>query len=206
VYYIAENLSGRSAEFAARLRALTGCGQNEAITEVESSIERLFRYAAWADKYDGAVHHTPFRGVTMAIPEPIGVVGLICPNETPLLGVIGLLAPLIAMGNTVVLVPSEPHPLAATDLYQVLDTSDIPGGVVNIVTGGRDALAKTLAEHLDVDGIWFVGEQAGRTLVEKASAGNLKRTWAPHDWLGAPDDQVLRQATQIKNIWVPYGA
>jgi aldehyde dehydrogenase (NAD+) len=206
VYYIAENLSGRTAEFAERLRAMTGCGQNEAIAEVESSIERLFRFAAWADKYDGAVHHTPFRGVTMAIPEPIGVVGLICPNETPLLGLIGLLAPLIAMGNTVVLVPSEPHPLAATDLYQVLDTSDVPGGVVNIVTGGRDTLAKTLAEHLDVDGIWFVGEQAGRTIVEKASAGNLKRTWAPHDWLGVPDDQFLRQATQIKNIWVPYGA
>jgi aldehyde dehydrogenase (NAD+) len=206
VYYIAENLSGRAAEFAARLRAMTGCGQNEALAEVESSIERLFRFAAWADKYDGAVHHTPFRGVTMAIPEPIGVVGLICPNETPLLGVIGLLAPLIAMGNTVVLVPSETHPLAATDLYQVLDTSDVPGGVINIVTGGRDSLAKTLAEHLDVDGIWFVGEQAGRTLIEKASAGNLKRTWALQQWLGVPDDQFLRQATQIKNIWVPYGA
>ncbi|MDZ4718722.1 MAG: aldehyde dehydrogenase family protein, partial [Roseiflexaceae bacterium] len=164
--------------------------------------------AAWADKYDGAVHHTPFRGVTMAIPEPIGVIGLICPNESPLLGMIGLLAPLIAMGNTVVLVPSETHPLAATDLYQVFDTSDVPGGVVNIVTGSQATLAKTLAEHLDVDGLWYVGEQAGRTLIEKASAGNLKRTWTatPQTWLDVPDDQFLRQATQIKNIWVPYGA
>ncbi len=208
IYYIAENLSGRAAEFAARLRALTGCGPQEASAEVEASIERLFRYAAWADKYDGAVHHTPFRGVTMAIPEPIGVIGLICPNESPLLGMIGLLAPLIAMGNTVVLVPSETHPLAATDLYQVFDTSDVPGGVVNIVTGSQATLAKTLAEHLDVDGLWYVGEQAGRTLIEKASAGNLKRTWTatPQTWLDVPDDQFLRQATQIKNIWVPYGA
>lgn len=132
----------RAGEFASRLRDLTGASEREASVEVEAAIERLFRYGAWADKYDGAVHHTPFRGVTMAIPEPIGVIGRICPNEAPLLGVIALIAPLIAMGNTVVLVPSETAPLAATDLYQVLDTSDLPGGVVNIVTGGRDGWQK----------------------------------------------------------------
>jgi aldehyde dehydrogenase (NAD+) len=208
VYYIAENLSARAAEFAARLQHMTGCTQAKGLAEVEASIERLFSFAAWADKFDGAVHHTPFRGVTMAIPEPIGTVGLVCPNEHPLLGCIALLAPLIAMGNAVVLVPSEAHPLAATDLYQVFETSDVPGGVINIVTGGQAALAKVMAEHLDLDGLWYVGEQPGRTMVERASAGNLKRTWTadPASGLAAPDELLLRQSTQIKNIWVPYGA
>jgi aldehyde dehydrogenase (NAD+) len=208
VYYVAENLAARGRELAGRLRQLTGCSAAEAEAEVEDSIARLFTFAAWADKYDGAVHHTPVRAVTMAVPEPIGVVGVVCPEERPLLGAIALAAPLIAMGNAVVLVPSQTHPLAATDLYQVLDTSDVPGGVLNIVTGARDALAKVLAEHLDVDALWYVGPQAGRAAVERASAGNLKRTWAsdPAAWAGAPDDMLLRQSTQWKNIWVPYGA
>jgi aldehyde dehydrogenase (NAD+) len=208
LYYLAENLSARSAEVAHRIQALTNGTMPDALGEIEDSIDRLFCYAAWADKYDGAVHHTPFRGVTMAIPEAIGVVGVICPDTPPLLGLIALIAPLIAMGNTVIAVPSETHPLAATDLYQVFDTSDLPAGVVNIITGGRDALAKVLADHLDVDAIWYTGEQAGRAAIERASAGNLKRTWAVPGagCLDLPDDYYLRQATQIKNIWVPHGA
>jgi aldehyde dehydrogenase (NAD+) len=207
IYYIAENLAARAAEFAARLEQ-AGHDARQAADEVETTIERLFTAAAWADKYDGAVHHTPLRNVTLAMPEPIGVLAIVCPDERPLLGCVALMAPAIAMGNACVVVPSERFPLAATDLYQVLDTSDVPGGVVNIVTGGRDALAQVLAEHLDVDAIWYVGEQAGRAAVERASAGNLKRTWcaAPDAWLAAPDAFVLRQATQVKNIWVPYGA
>lgn len=90
------------------------------------SIQRLFSYAAWADKYDGAVHSTPLRGVVLALPEPIGVIGIGCPDEYPLLGFVSLVAPAIAMGNTVVAVPSEKYPLSATDLYQVLETSDVP--------------------------------------------------------------------------------
>ncbi len=108
---------------------------------------RFFSYAAWADKYDGAVHHVPIRGVTLAMNEPIGVLGIACPEEHPLLGFVSLVAPALATGNTVVAVPSEAHPLAATELYTVLDASDLPGGVVNIVTGVKDALAKVLAEH-----------------------------------------------------------
>ncbi len=212
LYYIAENLSARSAEFAQRIVSQTGRGLAAAEAEVEAALERLFTYAAWADKYDGAVHATPLRNVTLAVPEPIGVIGVVCPDEFPLLGCISLLAPPITMGNTVVLVPSERHPLSATDLYQVLDTSDVPAGVVNIVTGPRDALAKVLAEHNDVDALWYGGSAAGCALVERASVGNLKRTWSwsgQRDWLdraSAEGEEFLRQATQVKNIWVPYGA
>ena len=125
---------------------------------------------------------------------------------------VALLAPAIAMGNTVVLIPSERHPLSATDLYQVLDTSDVPGGVVNIVTGPREPLAKVLAEHNDVDAIWYFGPAEGAAMVERASVSNLKQTWvadAPRDWLNpgsSAGEEFLRHATQIKNIWVPYGA
>jgi aldehyde dehydrogenase (NAD+) len=210
LYYIAENLGARADEFARRIALMTGRGDDTA-REVEAAIERLFTYAAWADKYDGAVHGTPFRNVTLAVPEPIGVIGVACPDDEPLLGCIALLAPAIAMGNTIVLVPSERHPLAATDLYQVLETSDVPPGVVNLVTGARDALAKVLAEHNDVDAIWYFGSAEGSALVERASASNMKRTWVsygkPRDWLdGGHSDVFLRQATQVKNIWVPYGA
>src|SRR6185369_2073393 len=132
LYYIAENLGARRAEFAARIRALTG---GDGAAEVEATIQRLFTYGAWADKWDGAVHNTPLRGVTLAMNEPVGVIGIAAPAEHPLLGFVSVLAPAIAAGNTVVAIPSEPHPLAVTDFYQVLDTSDVPAGVVNIVTG-----------------------------------------------------------------------
>jgi aldehyde dehydrogenase (NAD+) len=156
------------------------------------------------------VHDVPIRGVALAMHEPIGVVGVACPDEAPLLGLVSLAAPLMATGNTVVAIPSERHPLAATDLYQVLDTSDVPGGVLNIVTGGRDALAAVLADHDDVDAVWYFGSREGATAVEKASAGNMKRTWAewaPRDWHAADAEgrEFLRAATQVKNVWVPYG-
>src|SRR5258707_15293615 len=154
-----------------------GPPREEAATEVECSIERLFTYAAWADKYDGAIHQTPLRGMTLAAPEPIGVLGLACADEYPLLGLVSLVAPAIAMGNTVVAVPSERHPLAATDFYSVLETSDVPAGVVNIVTGAHDVRAKVLAKHDDVDGVWHFGSREGVRTVEEASAGNMKRTW-----------------------------
>src|SRR6185503_17538591 len=125
-----------------------------------------FSYGAWADKYDGSVHNVPIRGVALAMNEPIGVLGLVAPAVHPLLGFISLVAPAIAVGNTVVAIPSEPHPLAATDFYSVLETSDLPAGVVNIVTGGAYALAKVLAEHDDVEGMWYFGSREGVTAVE----------------------------------------
>ena len=142
LYYCAENLSARAAEFAARLRAMTGASKAAATHEVEASIRRLFSYAAWADKYDGAIHNPPLRGVVLAMNEPMGVIGIACPDEAPLLAFTSLWAPAVAMGNRVVIVPSERYPLSATDFYQVLETSDMPDGVVNIVTGARDGLAQ----------------------------------------------------------------
>ena len=212
LYYLAENLAARAPEFEARLAAMTGERRKNVAQEVETSIERIFTYAAWADKYDGAVHGVPARNVTLAMNEPLGTVGVLCPDEAPLLAFVSLVIPAVAMGNRVIAVPSPRYPLAATDLYQVLDTSDMPGGVINIVTGERDVLAKTLAEHDEVAGLWYVGSAAGGEAVERASAGNLKQVWSnggkKRDWLDAVQGEgqtFLRRAVQVKNIWVPYG-
>jgi len=129
-----------------------------------------------------------------------------------LLGFLSTVLPAIAMGNTVVVVPSSGAPLIATDLYQVLDTSDMPGGVVNIVTGVREELAPVLAAHDDVDGVWYFGTADGSAEVERLSSGNMKRTWVDYgrgrDWTDVREgegEEFLEQATQVKNIWVPYG-
>ena len=211
LYYLAENLAARAEDFARRLAELSG-DTDGAEREVELAVRRTFTYAAWADKYDGLVHHTPFRNVTLAMPEAIGVVGVVCPDGWPLLGFLSTVLPLVAMGNTVVAVPAGSLPLVATDLYQVLDTSDVPGGVVNIVTGLRDELAPVLAAHDDVDGLWYWGTREGSAEIERLAAGNMKRTWVDYglgrDWgdvrLGE-GEEFLEQATQVKNIWVPYG-
>src|SRR3989442_7068516 len=154
---------------------MLGGGVDAARREVDATIARLFTSAAWAEKWDGAVHHTPVRGVTLAMSEPIGVVGVACPADRPLLGFVSLVAPLVATGNTVVAIPSEAAPLSATDFYAVLETSDLPAGVINIVTGSTDALAQVLAEHLDVDGVWYFGGAAARA-GGTASAREMKRT------------------------------
>jgi aldehyde dehydrogenase (NAD+) len=208
LYYCAENLSARAGEFAARLRAMTGAAKSAAAKEVEASIRRLFTYAAWADKFDGAVHNPPLRGVVLAMNEPQGVIAIACPDAAPLLAFTSLWAPAAAMGNRVVIVPSQSHPLAATDFIQVLETSDMPAGAVNIVTGERDGLAQILAEHHGVDAIWYFGGNGKK--IEQASADDLKRTWigrAP-DWFGTGGEgrPFLHRATQVKNIWIPYGA
>jgi aldehyde dehydrogenase (NAD+) len=211
LYYIAENLAVRAEEFAARLASMTGVKNPE--REVAASVERLFYWAAWADKHDGLAHQPPMHGITVALNEPVGVIGIICPNENPLLGFISLVAPALALGNRVVAVPSEAHPLAATDLYQVLDTSDLPGGALNIVTGSADELARTLASHSDVDAIWrHDGKADGCAEVERLSAESLKRTWVGggrgRDWFSAPQAcgrTVLQHASQVKNVWIPYG-
>jgi aldehyde dehydrogenase (NAD+) len=211
LYYIGENLDARGDEFATRLRAMTGATAAQARAEVAASVARLFSYGAWADKWDGAVHSVPIRGVALQMNEPIGVVAVAAPNESPLLGFISAVAPLVATGNCVVVVPSEPHPLSATDLYTVFESSDLPGGVVNIVTGAKEVLAKTLAEHDDVEGMWYWGSREGVKAVEFASASNMKRTWchaSAVEWADVTEGegrQYLREATQVKNIWIPYG-
>jgi aldehyde dehydrogenase (NAD+) len=199
LYYLAENLSARSDEFGKRIAALTG---KSGATEVQNSIKALFTYAAWADKYDGQVHGVPMRGVALAMKEPVGNIGILC-GDAPLLDVITPMAAAIAMGNRTTLIPSHAFPLAGTDLIQILETSDIPAGVVNIVTGAQTELAKTLGEHLDVDAVWNFGDNQNTAMIEGGSAGNLKRTWAP---LAAPSTkEYLMAATEVKNIWIPYG-
>ncbi|EKF19609.1 aldehyde dehydrogenase family protein [Nitratireductor pacificus] len=211
LYFMAENLAARADEFAARLAALTGESAKKARAEVEAGIECLFAAGGLADKYEGRVHQPPMRAVTLALHEPAGVVGIVAPDEAPLLALLSMLGPALAMGNSVVLVPSERYPLIATDLYQVIETSDLPAGSVNIVTGGSAELAEVLAKHDDLDGLWCVGDRALCTTVERESAGNLKRVWtnAGHavDWSDAARlaDDFLRRAVEVKNVWVPYG-
>jgi aldehyde dehydrogenase (NAD+) len=210
LYYMAENLSLRREEIARRLALVVG--KSEADKEVAASIERIFSYAAWADKFDGAVHSPPSRTIAIAMNEPIGTVGIICPNERPLLGLLSLVLPVLAAGNTAVVVPSEKYPLIVGDLYQVFDTSDLPGGAVNMVTGYASQLLKTLAEHEDVDAIWCFSDESNAAAAKAFSVGNLKQVFTNEgrviDWLDATQGEgrwFLRHSTQVKNIWVPYG-
>jgi aldehyde dehydrogenase (NAD+) len=209
LFYIGENLSAREGEFADRIDAMMG-GRHGA-REVAASIDRLFTYAAWADKYDGAAKPVPLRGTALAMNEPVGVIGAFCPDEAPLLGLVSLMAPAIAMGNRVVLAASQPFPLAATDFYQVIETSDVPTGVVNILTGPHDDFAKALAGHLDVDAVWSQSGADLSVMIETESAGNLKRTWVNNglarDWFGADGEgrEFLQHATEVKTTWIPFG-
>ena len=181
LYFIAENLDARNAEFVHRIVEMTGRTQEFAQAEADAAVERLFTYAAWSDKYGGSVQETTLRGITVAVNGPVGVIGIACPDEMPLLGFVSLMAPAIARGNTVIMIPSQKYPLSATDLYQVLDTSDLPGGVVNIVTGDRDHLMKTLVQHEDVDSVWYFGSAVGSSHVENKShrehEADLGRIW-----------------------------
>ncbi|MBL4837063.1 MAG: aldehyde dehydrogenase family protein, partial [Kordiimonadaceae bacterium] len=212
LYYVAENLGYRAAEFEARLVSLTGMKSKAAAKEVELSVQRLFKAAAYCDKHEGTVHEPPLRGVALAMNEAIGTIGIVCPDEAPLLSFVTLMAFAMAAGNTSVIIPSERYPLLATDFYQILETSDVPAGVVNIVTGNRDAMAAPLAKHYGVDAVWYFGTEAGCADVEHAAAENMKRTWLnygkAYDW--ADKDQMnakilMDRGTEVKNIWVPYG-
>jgi len=139
--------------------------------------------------------------------------GVVCPDESPLLGFISTVIPAITMGNSVVVIPSEALPFSATDFYQILETSDVPAGTVNIVTGNKDELTQVLAKHDDVDAIWYFGTSEGCKNVELLSADNMKRTWVNYgkyrNWLDKAQgegNEFLKHASQIKNIWIPYGA
>ena len=212
LYFLAENLAIRESEWIKRLETLCGVTNKQAKAEFDESLSRIFSYAAWADKYDGAVHSAPYRGVTMALPEPIGVLAQIAPEDQPLLTTISLIAPAIAMGNRVILIPSENFPSVALELVQTFETSDIPPGVINIVTGDKDELSNQLVGHAEVDGVWCWADSDTVAKVETTSALDLKRLWihsdGDRDWLD-PDQgeglEFLRNATEVKNIWTPYG-
>lgn len=191
IYFIAENLAQRDLPVP---RA-----------EAEAAVARLFYWAARADKHDGRTHDTRAGHLTVSIPEPYGILGLVAPDAQPLVSLVSLIAPAIATGNRVVAVPSRAHPLVAADLAQVLDTSDLPGGVVNLIPGPEAELARTLAAHDEVAALWLAGDVTSAP----EAAGNLKPVWrvAPRDWTSARGQgaEFLTAASQIKTIWVPYG-
>jgi aldehyde dehydrogenase (NAD+) len=211
LFFLAENLSIRADEFAARIASLTGASAKAARTEVDASIERIFAAGGMADKLEGSVHQPPMRAIALALHEPVGTLGIVAPDDQPLIGLVAMLAPALAMGNTVVAVPSPRHALVATDLYQIFETSDLPAGAVNIVTGKPSELAVVMAKHDDLDGLWCVANAETCRMVELESAGNLKRVWTSGgravDWSGSAGRPAswLRRAIEIKNVWVPYG-
>ncbi|MCY3678496.1 MAG: aldehyde dehydrogenase family protein [Gemmatimonadetes bacterium] len=212
LYYLAENLAVRRKELAHTLGRATGADAGAAGAEVDAAVQSLFTFAAWADKYDGSVHSTPFRNVTFAMNEPVGTIGIRCGHHAPLAGIVGPLAAAMSQGNVAVVVVPERCPIPALDLVQVLETSDVPPGTVNILSGIHGEIVPTLAMHDDVDQLWdFVADDLSGDS-ERLSAGNLKRVWVDRegviDWLemtGRDTGMLLRKGTRVKNIWVPYG-
>ncbi|MBI5405092.1 MAG: aldehyde dehydrogenase family protein, partial [Candidatus Kerfeldbacteria bacterium] len=200
LYFLAENLDAQKERFVTRIEEEMVGSRSEAEVEFEQALERLFYWAGSVDKFEGRVQPVPGRFLVTATPEPMGVIGVRTPNQYPLLALVGAIGPAMATGNTVAVVAGAP--CVAMDFVQVIQNSDVPAGVVNILTAqDPDGIAKLLAEHMDVDHVWHFGTEKGGTAVEKASAGNMKRTWVPHgrlDWTGpwGASDAFLREATQ----------
>ncbi len=213
LYYLAENLQDRKNTFSNLLSSLIGISQKDAEKEFDQSIERLFYYGAMADKFEGSIHNPPIRGLTLAVKEPIGVVANILNDDYPLLSLITTLGSNFAAGNASIIVPGQRTSLLATELYQLLETSDVPAGYINILTTKQNSLNKILSEHENIDGIWFFSENNNERLkVIQSTTSNLKRTWCPQsknlDWSSKEEDfleEFLYQSTQVKNIWIPYG-
>ena len=190
--------------FAKRIDAMTG--KNGGKAEVEASLNALFTYAAWADKWDGAARGVPIKGIALAMKEPVGVIAALCRDDMPLLGLVRPMGASMAMGNRCILTASEPFPLAATDFIQVLETSDVPAGVVNILTGSHTELALHMAAHNDVDAVWSQSSSSVSAVIEANSIGNLKRTWANNGQsVEITTRDYLSAATETKTVWVPYG-
>jgi aldehyde dehydrogenase (NAD+) len=207
LFYIAENLAAERAVFE-RAAALQGLADPAA--DVDLAIRRLFDFAAWADKHEGVVHPVPMRGMAYTVNEPLGIVGIVCPNAHSAAEADGSLAVLctligaaVSMGNATVVLPSDTAPLAAAEMYRLLEMSDVPAGVVNILTGPHAEMDEVLAAHDGVDSIWSFGAAERRAKIEAVSAGNLKQVWSGALEVG--DREILRRATQVKNVWVPHG-
>ncbi len=213
LYYLAENLQDRKNTFSRLLSSLIGISQKDAEKEFDQSIERLFYYGAMADKFEGSIHNPPIRGLTLAVKEPIGVVANILNDDFPLLSLITTIGSNFAAGNASIIVPGQNTSLLATELYQLLETSDVPAGYINILTTKQNSLNKILAEHENIDGIWYFSENNNERLkVIQSTTSNLKRSWCPQsknlDWSSNEEDflkEFLYQSTQVKNIWIPYG-
>ena len=213
LFYLAENLEIREKNFVELLIGLSGLSSSEAKKEFTESCERLFYYASMADKFEGVIHNPPMRGLTLAMKEYLGVLSIILSDNQPLLSLITTLGSSFATGNSNIIVPGQKTSLIATELYQVLDTSDVPGGYINILTSIQEGLNTTLSQHENIDAIWYFGNShTSKTQIIKNSVSNLKRYWCPEekniDWSNTSKkflDEFLFQSTQVKNIWLPYG-
>ena len=212
LYRVAEMLEGRREQFAAEVAAAEGISQQRAIAQVDAAIDRWVHYAGWADKYAQVVGGTnPVAGpyFNFSLPEPTGVVGVLAPQESALLGLVSVLAPVITTGNTAVVVASEERPLPAVSLSEVLATSDLPGGVVNVLTGRTTELAPWLASHRDVNAFDITGAAPGaRADLQAAAAENVKRVYVPRadeDWTAAPGLRRLDAFVETKTVWHPIG-
>ena len=213
LFYLAENLQQRKNTFIDLLKALCGDSKVNAEKEFERSIERIFYYAGMADKFEGNIHNPPIRGLTLAVKEPLGIIATILNDDMPLLSLITTLGSIFSSGNVNIIVPGQNTSLLATEMYQVLDTSDIPPGYINILTAKNQQLNSTLSSHENIDGIWYFGNnQSEKSNIIRNSISNLKRYWIPEekniDWLSDNEEflnEFLHQSSQIKNIWIPYG-
>jgi len=211
LYRIAEMLDGRREQFAAEVRAAEGGSAAAAVATVEHAIDRWVWYAGWADKYaqvTGSANPVAGPYFNFSLPEPTGVVGALAPQESSLLGLVSVVAPIITTGNTTVIVASRERPLPAVSLTEVLATSDLPGGVVNLLTGFPAELAPWLASHRDVNAIDLTGvDPADRPALQRAAADNVKRVFAPadEDWQPDPSTARLAAFVETKTVWHPVG-
>jgi Aldehyde dehydrogenase family len=210
LYRVAELLQGRAAQFAEEIVKNEGLSAPKAAQAVAEAIDRWVWYAGWPDKVAqvaGAANPVAGPYFNFSVPEPTGVVAVLAPAESGLLGLVSVLAPVIATGNTAVVVASEPAPLPAVTLAEVLATSDVPGGVVNILTGRLAELAPVLAAHMDVNAIDLTGAPAGtRAELERLAAGNVKRVFAAEeDWAAPPSPARMLAFLEIKTVWHPVG-
>ena len=211
IYRIAEMLDGRREQFAAEVAAAEGVTAGAALALVGDSIDRIVWYAGWADKFAQiAGSANPIAGpyFNFSLPEPTGVVAILAPQESSLLGFVSVLAPVLCTGNTAVVVASERRPLPAVSLAEALATSDLPGGVANVLSGLTGELAPWLASHRDVNAIDLTGvAPAERRELQRAAADNVKRVFAPgdEDWSGEPGLARLTAFVETKTVWHPVG-
>jgi acyl-CoA reductase-like NAD-dependent aldehyde dehydrogenase len=210
LYRVAEILEGRAAQFATEVAAAEGVTQEEATARVDAAIDRWVWYAGWTDKVaQVAGGANPVAGpyFNFSLPEPTGVVAVVAPADSSLLGLVSALAPVIATGNTTVVVASQDRPLPAISLAEVLATSDIPGGVVNLLTGAATELAPVLAGHMDVNAIDITGvPPAERAELERLAASSVKRVFAAdEDWSAPPVPRRMLAFLETKTVWHPLG-
>lgn len=213
LYRIAEMLEGRKTQFIDELISL-GTNKKEAKREVEVSVDRLVYYAGWTDKIAqvfGSVNPVASSHFNFSSPEPTGVVGIIAPDESPLLGLVSLISPVIAAGNTCVVLSSESRPLSSVSFGEVLHASDVPGGVVNILTGFRKEMANALTSHMDLNAILNSVEDVDfRKQTDENAAISVKRVkhYAPSDWGNKKHENpyLMLDFMEIKTTWHPVGA